>query len=953
MPISATHAIWLIHVACACVYLSMAVLVVARRPRASLNQACAGLILCFAFWSACLAVSHHPDSSLATAIRFYSVGSLAWGTFASLSVLFIAAFWRPTLLRSRLFWAALALPPVFVISAQWSGRLAASYPVRPWGYGYVWRDAFPAYFFIAYYTLYMTVGLGLLFVSSKNAAIPVRRRQARIIVLSAIVPLFTGSLSDVALPHLGINVVPNMAPDFTVIWVLGLVYAIVRYRMLELTPAVAADRVVETMPDALFLVDPDGRISWANPAAMQLFDCPLAKLKEMTLSQLLGAPLPRNQLLRTGRRDVSVVRKPSNVTAKIDPPSSESTEPALEISLSFGEVHGSLDELVGWVCVATDITARNQTQAELRRARDTMENRVAGRTQELQKVNGRLVAEISERRRSEEHYRLLIESMHEGVCVLDAEDKITLVNSRLAETLEHPADELGGRQLAEFVHDSSANSSRRTMQSARAGKSGQGDWKLRGRDDRQIHAIVHVAPLRDGLGQYSGSVLTVMDVTEREHMRAQLARAERLASMGLLAAGVGHEINNPLTYLSGNLEEIGALAAGSVNQNALTEIGARAREAMDGARRVRDIVRELRRFSRSDSAETSPVNVHDAIDDAIRLSHNEVRFRARLVREFSPGRAPIVTANRTNLSQVFLNLLLNASQAIAEGNPDDNEIRVRSWSDGREVFVRVSDTGAGISPDHLDHIFDPFFSTKTMSDGQGLGLAICHEIVVALGGRIGVDSQLGRGSQFVVSLPEAPVTSESDNVDAPEPAPAQAPAETVAKSGGPSESKPAPVEAKALAVAPAPSISGTEPVFVSKPSVLIVDDESLIRRVLVRQLSARFEIVDVGSGAEAKEAISRHQFDLVFCDLMMPGVSGMALSDWIAENVPELSSRIIFMTGGAFTPQAERYLANSRNPVLEKPFQPAEALRIAVDTIERRKAHLAPSDSGGIPLLLT
>lgn len=923
----------MLHVACATVYLTMAVLVVARRPGAGLNWACGALILCFCAWSACLAVSHHPSTSPPTAELFYDLGSVAWGSFASLTVLFIAVFWRFRHLRARWFWAALVIPPAVVIHAQWTGKLAAAYPSYPWGHGFLWRDSPSATFYIAYYVLYMVGGLGALLVGSFASGPPVRRRQARIIVLSAVLPLLAGSLTDVWLPRSGVHGIPNMAPDFTVVWVLGLVYAIVRYRMLELTPAVAADRVVAIMPDALFLLQPEGRIAWANPAAAALLGRPEAALREMFIADAFQIPSPsvpaRQALLRSGRRDLGVRRK-------------DGAE--LAVSLSVAEIRGGLGELAGWVAVASDVTARNQAEIELRQARDTLESRVMERTLELQQVNRRLVGEISERQRSEEHYRLLIESMQEGLWVLDPEDRTTLVNPRLASILGCAPLELVGRELVDFLDEASRAACVEALRDARRGQAGQGDWQLRAwagpgngngngngtgtgtTERRRISAIVQLSPLFDG-GGYLGAVLTVMDVTERESMRAQLSRAERLASMGLLAAGVGHEINNPLTFVIGNLEEIVRMTGTEARDVPVGREAARrlAEEALAGTFRVREIVKELRRFSRADTHQVSPIDVHEAIEDAIKLAHNEIRSRARLVRELD-ATVPLAMANRMGLSQVVLNLLLNAGQAIGEGHPDRNEICIRTALAGERVSISVRDTGSGIRPEDLDKIFDPFFSTKPESEGQGLGLAICHELVAAAGGQILVTSTVGQGTEFVISLRASRARAEAAVGALAEPVPG--PPSLASMSVSASMSAPTPVRTPVRTPAPAPSDV--------LPRALIVDDEDLVRRVLRRQLEGVFRVDDVASAERALALLASDPgYDVIFCDMMMPGMSGMAFAAWISEHVPDLARRIVLMTGGAFTVEAERYLEHAANPVLEKPFQTAQVRHLARDLLVR------------------
>src|SRR5688572_4589382 len=238
---------------------------------------------------------------------------------------------------------------------------------------------------------------------------------------------------------------------------------------------------------------------------------------------------------------------------------------------------------------------------------------------------------------------------------------------------------------------------------------------------------------------------------ERSRLEEQLVISDRMASVGTLAAGVAHEINNPLCALMGNLEfvaddlgqvirDINALALegaakGRVPSTSLSEPMARLtdiqgplNEARDAAERVRLIVKDLKAFSRSDEETRGPVDVHTVIDSSIRMAHNEIRHHARLVKVY--GEVPLVEGNEARLSQVFLNLLVNAAHAVPEGHIDQNEIRVETRLLGEDrVVVEVRDTGTGIPAHALPRIFDPFFTTKPIGVGTGLGLAICHRIV--------------------------------------------------------------------------------------------------------------------------------------------------------------------------------------------------------------------------------
>jgi two-component system NtrC family sensor kinase len=239
--------------------------------------------------------------------------------------------------------------------------------------------------------------------------------------------------------------------------------------------------------------------------------------------------------------------------------------------------------------------------------------------------------------------------------------------------------------------------------------------------------------------------------------QARLLFADRLASVGQLAAGVGHEINNPLAYVLSNLHYIHkemTRTQGAPKPEEREELLTAIADAREGAERVRLIVQDLKLLSRPDEAGSGPVDVGVVLRRAMKLTSHEIGRRARLVEEV--GELPQVQGSVAGLGQVFLNLLVNAAQAIPEGNVEGNEVRVKArWEAPARVVVEVSDTGRGIAPEHLERIFEPFFTTKPVGEGTGLGLSVCHGILKAQGGEIQVESQPGRGATFRVSLKAA------------------------------------------------------------------------------------------------------------------------------------------------------------------------------------------------------
>jgi CheY-like chemotaxis protein len=310
----------------------------------------------------------------------------------------------------------------------------------------------------------------------------------------------------------------------------------------------------------------------------------------------------------------------------------------------------------------------------------------------------------------------------------------------------------------------------------------------------------------------------------------------------------------------------------------LREIAEPLREAREAADRVRLIVRDLKMFSRSDEESMGAADVRRVIESSLRMAWNEIRHRARLVKDY--GDVPAVAGNEARLGQVFLNLIINAAQAVPEGRADQNEIRLVTKQDSRgRVIVEVRDTGAGIPEAVRSRLFEPFFTTKPIGVGTGLGLAICHRIVTSMGGEIEVESEIGKGTVFRLILPAAT----ADSAEAPVPAP-------VVAAG-------------------------------RRARILVIDDELALASSVRRMLSSEHEVLAITSARDAIERIaSGERFDVILCDLMMPEVTGMDLHAELSRLAPDQAEQVIFMTGGAFTSRARTFLDQVGNPRIEKPF---------------------------------
>jgi PAS domain S-box-containing protein len=425
---------------------------------------------------------------------------------------------------------------------------------------------------------------------------------------------------------------------------------------------------------------------------------------------------------------------------------------------------------------------------------------------------------------------------------------------------------------------------------------------LIGRNGTELPIASSSAPMRNADGQVSGAVLVFRDMTtetkardRQEQLQRQLILADRMASVGTLAAGVAHEINNPLAYVIANLDlllEAFQDVGTAPSPEQLTNWARMVLETREGTERIRKIVLGLNTFARADEDRRTVIDLRPVLELAIDMAHIEIRHRARLVENL--GATPLVEADEARLGQLFINLLVNAAQALPEGAPQSNEIGITTATDARgRAVIEVRDTGPGIPATVIERVFDPFFTTKPIGVGTGIGLSICHSIVTGLGGEITVSSQEGRGTIFRVVLPPAAVR--------------QLP------------------EAPVAAVSESPSTSRSA-------AVLIVDDELAVARVLGRMLK-NYDVTVVTTAKEALELIiSDRPFDVVLSDLMMPEMSGMELYDELVRRGSSGAERMVFMTGGAFTPAAKAFLDRVPNQRFDKPFD-AETVRQLVQTM--------------------
>ncbi len=458
--------------------------------------------------------------------------------------------------------------------------------------------------------------------------------------------------------------------------------------------------------------------------------------------------------------------------------------------------------VIGGVETLDDITEDKRTEEELRKSRDELEVRIQERTCELSETNASLLSEVEHRKETEMALRRahteaerLLASMSSFLIGLDAELRINRWNAAAERTFGLPAERMIGRYIAACGISWDLDLSTEHIQ----------HWPTLDKSLRIPEVRFHkpdgsdrflgitINPIRDEFDAPEGCFLLGIDITERRILETQLVQAQKLESIGQLAAGIAHEINTPTQYVGDNIEFL-QTAFESLNdlaqvfQNLVTEAGKghvpkecaakienaleeahldflaeqvpRAiSQSLEGVERIASIVLAMKEFSHPGTAEKVSVDLNQCIKSTITVSRNEWKYVANVTTDLQPNLPPI-PGLPAELNQVILNMIVNAAHAIsdvaANNENEKGEIAISTRLDGKWVEMRIRDTGSGIPEAIRERVFDPFFTTKEVGRGTGQGLAIAHNAIVDKhGGTITLESEIGRGTTFIVRLPVA------------------------------------------------------------------------------------------------------------------------------------------------------------------------------------------------------
>ncbi len=531
----------------------------------------------------------------------------------------------------------------------------------------------------------------------------------------------------------------------------------------------------------------------------------------------------------------------------------------------------------------------------------------------------RMIAEEAVKKAAEQ-WRLTFDTIPDMIMIIDNDFIIHRVNKAVSEFLGREYHQILGEPCYRLLDgcDNPPETCPHRQRRVKANSHNEFNYELRGRS-----FLVSCVPFQNGDGNPTGWVQIMRDVTEKKRMEARLLQSEKLTSVGQLAAGVAHEINNPLSFVMTNTSQLSKYITSMkslldrlrehVRERGTEEdkrilremedelsmsyidedLADLLSESLEGMVRIRNTVADLRKFSHMGEDDTELVDINEVVNSALNMARSEIRLHGRV--ETDLQRVTGFWGNWGRLAQTLLNIIINAAHSLIEES-GEQRISIRNGQEGEWVYVEVSDTGEGISPENLEQIFDPFYTTKKAGEGTGLGLSICRDVLRRHGGDIVVESERGKGSTFTLWIP----------LDT-----------------GLEPYKEEKVQEKGKDM--------SEPV-----TLLVVDDEQAVLNSIKRLLRRDYRVETAQTVPQARELIKTDpdSIALVLCDLIMPDENGKDLYLEVKEKWPDLEPRFLFFTGGAYDPALKEFARKMEHRTLQKPLKGDELTRLIEEKLE-------------------
>ena len=649
----------------------------------------------FSIWSLGCTFEYLSER-ISQATLWVNISAIGWCAFPFLGLLFYLEFSESyKYARNYLFLSLTALPVLFFIILQWSGNLLNDITYSSDGWTATWNLTPVSAFFFAYFFILISACLLICVHMGKKADSRRKEKQALLLVTTGSITLLFASLSEVILPIMNITV-PHLADAIIVIWGVGVILAITRYGLLGLTPSTAADTIINTMNDVLMLIDRQGKIALVNESAKELF---------LGQANLIGKSFTR------------IVSDPAKAAAFLqaafNPGCKSKTELIFKLpgggeipmDISASVVTDRTEPVLGLVIVARDMSAKMRNEKEIEEQRNLI-NEILG-------------------------------TVPNAILAVNSDMQIRRANQAFL-------DLVGMSEVKDLTIDAifSSDECLKGMKAALSENSKNRSFEFRYKLG-DIEKTFSASIIKVG-----NEIALVMlnDITREREKQEKLYLADRLATVGEMASGVAHELNNPLTSVI-------ALSKMLLDQELPRDVHEDVGYICSEAQRAAVIVKNMLTFARKHAEVLQMTSVNKIIEDMIRIRAYEHKRNNIRVETYLEDNLPEIMANYFQIQQVCLNIILNAESAVMENRGNERLLNITAALDKECIRISFADNGPGILPENIDRVFDPFFTTKEVGKGTGLGLSICYGIVTSHGGKLTVKSEPGKGATFVVELP--------------------------------------------------------------------------------------------------------------------------------------------------------------------------------------------------------
>ncbi len=899
--------IWsFVHTLTFLIYVYLGIYVLVKDPKSPLNRLAFFFSSCFAIWTFGLIFIHNPDTPESILGIAETIVPFGWIGFCSFIFWFFLIFTERTkITRSKYFYPLLFILPVMLVYKQLSsGSIIVGNIEQPYGWIPVWGRSFWTYLFFAYLFLYVGATIFLIYDYWRKTSNALKKRQAKIFFISGLASFIIGVCSNIVLPMLNIVTIPDLATLFSLIWVVGTVYAMVRYRFLAITPATAADNIISTMADCLILLDEYGDIITVNEATLNLLHYDKKELCGRSVDTLFN-----EERLRSGVSGDII--QGDNFKNRDDYFITKSGE-NIPVSLSCSVLTDEAGATTGFVYIVRDMTEYKKTEQSLREAREGLEALVQERTEELEKTNVALRAEIKDKKlaeealqASEEKYRTILESMEDGYFEVDIEGNFRFFNRALCERLGYAPEKLVGMNYKAIMDKE--NGKKLFHEFNKVFTTGIPIKNIEVRVISKGGAVkiveTPISLIRDINNEPVGFRGLARDVTEQRDLEIRFQRAQKMEAIGELAGGVAHDLNNILSGIVSYPEIILMdLPTDSHLRKPILTI-------LKSGEKAASVVEDLLTLARRGTKVEKVTNLNSIISDYLQslefkklISHYpkiqiETKFESRLLN---------ILGSPVHLSKTVMNLVSNAVEA--SGDRGKISICTRNQyidraitgydtvGEGDYIILTVSDTGVGIPLEDREKIFEPFYTTKTMGrSGTGLGLAVVWGSVKDHNGYIDIKSSKGKGTSFELYFPATRKEISKDR----------------------------------------------SPLLIEKykgkgESILIVDDVKTQREIASKILLRLGYVVDtVSSGEKAIEYLQDNQIDLLVLDMIMdPGIDGLETYKRILQLHPK--QRAIIASGFSETVRVKEAQSLGAGQYLKKPYTSALLSKAVRRELDRR-----------------